>query len=426
MLRQMRRVRSFLSGSVRVEEEHSKAMKGMVRVFKTLDDFDFSGKVALVRCDLNVPMRGDVVSDATRIERMRPTVDALLDAGAKVVLMSHFDRPKGKRVPQMSLAPIAEAVAEILQRPVRFAQDCIGADAETAIAEAAAGTLIVLENLRFHPGEEADDPDFAKALAALGDVYVNDAFSAAHRAHASTHAIARLLPACAGRNMELELKALEAALGTPKRPVAAIVGGAKVSTKLAVLEHLVERVDLLIIGGGMANTFLHAMGKDIGHSLCEKDLAATALGILARADAAGCRIGLPHDVTVAAEFKAGAPSESVTLDAVQSHKMILDIGPETAQALAAELESCRTLIWNGPMGAFEIPPFDAGTITLARKVAELTQAGSLVSVAGGGDTVAALAAAGVTEQFSFVSTAGGAFLEWMEGRDLPGVSALKG
>ena len=393
-------------------------------MFKTIDDVSLTGKVALVRADLNVPMRDGAVTDATRIERLRGTVDDLIAGGAKVVLMSHFGRPKGKVVPEMSLEPVAEAVVDVLGRPVVFAADCIGSMAQEAIAAAADGTIVVLENLRFHAGEEADDAGFAKELADLGDIYVNDAFSAAHRAHASTHAIAGLLPAVAGRNMQAELEALESALGAPERPVAAIVGGAKVSTKLAVLNHLVEKVDLLIIGGGMANTFLHAMGKDIAKSLCEKDLADTAREILARADAAGCRIGLPHDVTVASEFAAGAASDSVPLDGVQADKMILDIGPETAAALSAELENCRTLIWNGPMGAFEIPPFDAGTVALARKAAELTKAGKLVSVAGGGDTVAALAAAGVSDDFTYVSTAGGAFLEWMEGRELPGVAAL--
>lgn len=395
-------------------------------MFKTLDDIDLSGKTALVRADLNVPMRDGEVTDATRIERLRPTVDDLIAAGAKVVLMSHFGRPKGQRVPEMSLQPVAEACANCLGRAVVFAEDCVGEAAQTAIDAAAPGAVVVLENLRYHAGEEADDPVFAKALADLGDVYVNDAFSAAHRAHASTHAIAKLLPAAAGRNMQAELEALEAALGEPERPVAALVGGAKVSSKLAVLNHLVDKVDLLIIGGGMANTFLHAMGKDVGKSLCEKDLADTAREILARADAVGCRVGLPHDVNVAAEFAAGAACETVRLDGVAADKMILDIGPETAAALAGELEACKTLIWNGPMGAFEIPPFDAGTVALARKAAELTQAGRLVSVAGGGDTVAALAAAGVSERFSYVSTAGGAFLEWMEGRTLPGVAALGG
>jgi phosphoglycerate kinase len=394
-------------------------------VLKTLDDLSVSGKTVLLRADLNVPMKGGAVGDSTRIERLRPTVDALVDAGAKVVLMSHFGRPKGKPVAEMSLAPVAEAVEGVLGRPVVFAGDCIGDAAHKAIAAAPPGTLVVLENLRFHAGEEADDAAFARELAALGDIYVNDAFSAAHRAHASTHALAGLLPAAAGRNMQAELEALEAALGDPRRPVAAIVGGAKVSTKLAVLNHLVEKADLLIIGGGMANTFLHAMGKPVGRSLCEADLADVAREILARADSVGCRIGLPSDVVTAAELAPGAQSSAVPLDAVQDDKMILDIGPETIAALSAELERCRTLIWNGPMGAFEIPPFDAGTVALARKAADLTTAGRLTSVAGGGDTVAALAAAGVQDAFSYVSTAGGAFLEWMEGRDLPGVAVLQ-
>ncbi|MEQ8443602.1 MAG: phosphoglycerate kinase [Alphaproteobacteria bacterium] len=393
-------------------------------MFKTIDDIDFSGKTALVRADLNVPMKDGIVTDATRIERLRPTVDDLIARGAKVVLLSHFGRPKGQFVDSMSLGPVADAVGNVLGRQIVFAGDCVGDEAKNAILSASPDKLVVLENLRFHAGEEANDETFARALADLGDAYVNDAFSAAHRAHASTHAIASLLPACAGRNMQNELEALNAALGDPTRPVAAIVGGAKVSTKLAVLNHLIDKVDFLIIGGGMANTFLFAMGKDVGKSLCEADLADTAREILARADAAGCRIGLPNDVTVAAEFAAGAAYETVRLDGVQSDKMILDVGPETTAVLASELEHCRTLVWNGPMGAFEIPPFDQGTMALARKAAELTQAGSLVSVAGGGDTVAALAAAGVTDQFTYVSTAGGAFLEWMEGRELPGVAAL--
>lgn len=394
-------------------------------MFKTLDDMELSGKVALVRADLNVPMQDGAVSDATRIERLRPTVDDLIAGGAKVVLMSHFGRPKGKVVPEMSLAPVAEAVGTVLGRKVAFAGDCIGDAAKSVIAAAEQDTVVVLENLRFHPCEEKNLDGFAQDLAANGDFFVNDAFSAAHRAHCSTQAITKFLPSVAGRNMQTELEALQSALGQPTRPVAAVVGGAKVSTKLAVLNHLVEKVDLLIIGGGMANTFLHAMGKDVGNSLCEKDLADTAREILARADAAGCRVGLPSDVTVAGEFAAGAACDTVPLDAVQSDKMILDIGPDTANALSAELEDCKTLIWNGPMGAFEIPPFDAGTVALARKAAALTEAGSLVSVAGGGDTVAALAAAGVSEKFTYVSTAGGAFLEWMEGRELPGVAALQ-
>lgn len=393
-------------------------------MFKTLNDLDVVGKTALVRVDLNVPMQDGVVGDVTRIERIHATVDALSKAGAKVVLLSHFGRPKGRVVPEMSLAPIAEVVAAVLNRPVVFAESCVGEKARAAIAHATEGALILLENLRFHDGEEANDGDFADALAALGDVYVNDAFSAAHRAHASTEALAKRLPAAVGRNMEAELNALNAALGAPVRPLAAIVGGAKISTKLAVLEHLVDRVDLLIVGGGMANTFLHAMGKDVAKSLCEPDLAATAMKILARADAVGCRIGLPSDVTVASEFKAGAACRTVPVDAVRADEMILDIGPESVAALEAALAGCKTLIWNGPMGAFETPPFDVGTVKLAKKAAEMTAAGALTSVAGGGDTVAALAAAGVGDRFTYISTAGGAFLEWMEGRTLPGVAAL--
>lgn len=394
-------------------------------MFKTLDDIDLAGKTALVRADLNVPMKDGVVTDATRIARLAPTVRDLKAKGAKVVLLSHFGRPKGKRVPEMSLAPVARAVEDVLGGGVVFADDCIGEAAAAAIAKASPDDIVVLENLRFHASEEANDAVFATALAALGDLYVNDAFSAAHRAHASTHRIAGLLPAVAGRNMQAELEALSAALGDPKRPVAAIVGGAKVSTKLAVLENLVGRVDLLIIGGGMANTFLHAKGVAVGKSLCEPDLADTARQVLAKAAATGCEIALPSDATVAWEFKAGAVSETVPIDAIPADAMMLDVGPETTRILADKLENCRTLIWNGPMGAFEIPPFDKGTVGLAQVAADLTEAGSLCSVAGGGDTVAALAAAGVGDRMTYVSTAGGAFLEWMEGRALPGVEALE-
>ena len=393
-------------------------------MFKTIDDLELSGKTALVRADLNVPLRDGRVSDLTRIERLKPTIDDLAAGGAKIVLLSHFGRPKGARVPEMSLAPIATAVETALGRKVVFADDCIGAAAEQAIADAPEGALVLLENLRFHAGEEKNDEGFADALARLGDVYINDAFSAAHRAHASTEAIARRLPAAAGRNMQAELEALTAALEDPKRPVAAIVGGAKVSTKLSVLENLIEKVDLLIIGGGMANTFLFAQGVDVGASLCERDLADTARSVLQKAEARGCTIALPQDAEVAVELAPNVPHQTVAIDAVDADMMILDVGPATADDLAARLGDCRTLIWNGPMGAFETPPFDRGTVTLAKKAAELTDAGTLVSVAGGGDTVAALAAAGVTERFSYVSTAGGAFLEWMEGRVLPGVAAL--
>ncbi|RVU37992.1 phosphoglycerate kinase [Hwanghaeella grinnelliae] len=393
--------------------------------FKTLDDLSVSGKVVLVRGDLNVPMDGNKVSDTTRIDRLVPTVRDLLEKGASVVLMSHFGRPKGKKVGSMSLRPVTEALQSILGRDVTFAEDCVGESASEAIAKAGPGGVTLLENLRFHPGEEEDDTGFAKQLAALGDVYVNDAFSAAHRAHASTHALAKLLPAAAGRNMQAELEALDAALGSPQRPVAAIVGGAKVSSKLKVLENLVSRVDVLIIGGGMANTFLLAKGVSVGKSLCEADLAQTAREIIVRAEAAGCTIALPTDASIAPEFAPTDDAEVVPIDAVPEDQMILDVGPASAVELSAKLESCRTLVWNGPMGAFEIKPFDQGTVALAQTAARLTKAGSLVSIAGGGDTVAALNHAGVVDDFTYVSTAGGAFLEWMEGRELPGVAALE-
>ncbi|MEQ8602486.1 MAG: phosphoglycerate kinase [Marivibrio sp.] len=393
-------------------------------MFTTIDDLDCAGKIALVRADLNVPLREGVVTDLTRIERLKPTVDDLAAKGAKVVLLSHFGRPKGVRAPDMSLAPVATAVETGLGRKVVFADECVGETAARAVADAPDGAVVLLENLRFHAGEEANDEAFARALADLGDVYVNDAFSAAHRAHASTEAIARLLPAAAGRNMQAELEALSAALEKPERPVAAIVGGAKVSTKLSVLEHLIEKVDLLIIGGGMANTFLFAQGVEIGASLCEKDLADAARTVMEKAQTRGCAIALPTDAEVSVELAPNVPHQTVAIDAVDADMMILDVGPATTDDLAARLADCRTLIWNGPLGAFETPPFDRGTVTLAQKAADLTDAGRLVSVAGGGDTVAALAAAGVTERFTYVSTAGGAFLEWMEGRTLPGVSAL--
>ncbi len=393
--------------------------------FHSLDDFDVAGKTVLVRGDLNVPMEDGVVSDTTRIDRLAPTVTELLAKGASVVVTSHFARPKGKRVPSMSLRPVAEALQEALQRNVTFAEDCIGGPATQAIRAAGAGGVTLLENLRFHAGEESDNATFATALADLADIYVNDAFSAAHRAHASTHAIAKLLPSAAGRNMQAELEALDAALGNPDHPVAAIVGGAKVSSKLKVLENLVSRVDFLIIGGGMANTFLFAKGVSVGKSLCETDLAGTATEILAKADAANCRILLPLDASIAPEFASVANPEAVAIDAVPSDQMILDIGPDSAVTLSNALRDCRTLVWNGPMGAFELEPFDQGTVSLAQTAAALTKEGGLVSIAGGGDTVAALNHAGVAEDFSYVSTAGGAFLEWMEGRALPGVVALE-
>lgn len=393
--------------------------------FRGIDDLEVTGRRVLVRADLNVPMQDGKVADDTRIRAVVPTIEALRQRGARVVVMSHFDRPKGKVVPEMSLKPLAAPLGEALGCPVVFAADCIGAEAERAVAELKDGDVLLLENLRFHAGEEKNDPEFAAALAKLGDLYVNDAFSAAHRAHASTEGVARLLPAAAGRSMQGELTALAQALGQPVRPVAAVVGGAKVSTKLDVLTNLVAKVDHLIIGGGMANTFLAAQGVDVGKSLCEHDLADTARDILARAEAAGCVIHLPKDVVVAKEFKAGAADRVVAVDAVAADDMILDVGPDAVRALEDLLGTVRTVIWNGPLGAFEIPPFDRGTVALAKAAAELTRAGKLVTVAGGGDTVSALHHAGVADAFTHVSTAGGAFLEWMEGKTLPGVAALE-
>jgi phosphoglycerate kinase len=394
-------------------------------MFKTLDDIDVAGRCVLVRGDLNVPMRDGQVTDATRLDRLAPTIETLLGKGAKVVVLSHFGRPKGAVVPEMSLRPVAAALSKSLGgKPVAFAEDCVGAPAEAAVKALPPGGVLLLENLRFHKGEEKNDPDFAAGLAALGDVYVDDAFSAAHRAHASIEAIARILPAAAGRNMEAELKALSAALENPVRPVAAIVGGAKVSSKLDVLGHLVGRVDRLIIGGGMANTFLFAQGLNVGASLCEKDLADTARDILARAKTAGCAILLPVDAAVATEFKEGAESRTLGVDAVPDDGMMLDFGPKSIAAIETCLADCRTLVWNGPLGAFEFRPFDTATVAVARAAAKLTKAGTLTTVAGGGDTVAALVHAGVADDFSYVSTAGGAFLEWLEGRVLPGVAVL--
>ena len=384
-----------------------------------------AGKAVLVREDLNVPMADGRVSDDTRLRATRATLTELADRGAKVLVLAHFGRPKGQRVEADSLQPIVPALAEVLGRPVGFIADCAGAEAEGAVAALAAGTVTVLENTRFHAGEEANDPAFVAALARLGTAYVNDAFSAAHRAHASTEGLAHVLPAYAGRAMQAELEALEKALGKPEHPVAAVVGGAKVSTKLAVLQHLVSRVDHLIIGGGMANTFLAARGVDVGKSLCEHDLTDTANAILDAADAAGCTVHLPYDAMVAKEFAANPPSARVaSVHEVAPDEMILDVGPQATEALADVLKTCRTLVWNGPLGAFEIAPFDTATVALARVAAALTAEGALISVAGGGDTVAALNHAGAGAAFSYVSTAGGAFLEWMEGRELPGVAAL--
>lgn len=394
-------------------------------MFKTIDEYDVSGKKIFVRADLNVPMRDGEVTDATRLERLAPTLTELVDKGAVVVVASHFGRPKGERNPEMSLAPLAGPLSGVLGgRNVAFADDCIGPDAKKVVAAAKEGDIVLLENLRFHAGEEANDSAFASELALLADLYVNDAFSAAHRAHASTAALARLLPAAAGRLMQAELEALDAALGNPERPVGAIVGGAKISTKLDLLGNLVEKVDMLAIGGAMANTFLHALGTDVGKSLCEHEMADTALQILGRADEAGCQVILPSDATVSAEFAEGAPSQVVPTTAIPADMMMLDVGPGSANSLAAKLGDLRTLVWNGPLGAFEIPPFDAGTVMVAKVAADLTRSGSLKTVAGGGDTVAAMAAAEVLDELSYVSTAGGAFLEWLEGKELPGVKAL--
>ncbi|MBM3564541.1 MAG: phosphoglycerate kinase [Alphaproteobacteria bacterium] len=397
----------------------------MTKTFKTIDDFDVKGKRVLVRADLNVPMKDGKVTDLTRLERTAPTILELAKKGARVVVLAHFGRPKGKPNAEMSLKPVAEALAKVVGRAVPFAEDCVGPKAANAVARLRDGDVAVMENLRFYAEEEKNDPTFAGKLAELGNIYVNDAFSCAHRAHASTEGIARLLPAAAGRLMQAELEALGRALEAPKRPVAALVGGAKVSTKMDVLGNLAARVDVLIIGGGMANTFLFADGVAIGKSLCEKEMADQARAIRETARKRGCQVVLPVDAAVAAEFKEGAASAIVALNAVPADKMILDVGPQSIAAVNKKLAECQTLVWNGPMGAFEIPPFDAGTNGVAREAARLTKAGKLLSVAGGGDTVAALAHAGVVDDFSYVSTAGGAFLEWLEGKDLPGVAILK-
>jgi len=399
-----------------------------MRQFRILDDLpeDLTGKKVLVRVDLNVPMEGASLTDDTRLRAMLPTVLELSDRGAIVLLLSHFGRPKGEKRPDMSTAQLVMPLHRLAGRSVRFIEDCQGPEAERAIATMLSGNIGILENTRFHLGEEKNDPELAKAMAALGDYYVDDAFSSAHRAHASTEGITHYLPSYAGRAMEAELNALERALGNPERPVAAVVGGAKVSTKLAVLGHLVSKVDHLIIGGGMANTFLAARGVNVGKSLAEHELTGEANAIFDRAEEAGCTIHLPYDVVVAKEFAPNPPSiRTCNVHEVQADEMILDIGPAAVEALADVLKTCRTLVWNGPFGAFETPPFDAATVALAKTAAALTKEGSLVSVAGGGDTVAALNHAGVAQDFTFVSTAGGAFLEWMEGRTLPGVAALE-
>jgi phosphoglycerate kinase len=396
----------------------------MTHTFRTLDDADVKGKRVLVRVDLNVPMENGRVSDATRLTRIAPTITEIADKGGKVILLAHFGRPKGRDAKD-SLKPVAEALAKVLGRPVRFAEDCIGDAAEQAVNALKPGEILCLENTRFHKEEEKNEPAFIEALARLGDLYVNDAFSAAHRAHASTEGLAHKLPAYAGRTMQAELEALSKALDTPERPVAAIVGGAKISTKLDLLGNLLAKVDTLIIGGAMANTFLLALGKPVGKSLVERDLLQTARDIMAKAKATSREIVLPVDVVVAQKFEAHAPSRAVPVDAVGDDDMILDIGPRSIEHVVSVLARTRTLVWNGPFGAFEMEPFDTGTVSVAEAAAELTAAGRLVTVAGGGDTVAALNAAGAADRFSYVSTAGGAFLEWMEGKALPGVEALR-
>jgi phosphoglycerate kinase len=392
--------------------------------FQTLDDAELAGKRVLTRVDLNVPMADGAVSDDTRLRAVVPTIEKLRAGGAKVVLLAHFDRPKGKRVDSMSLKPIAGALAEVLGQPVAFADDCIGPKAREAVNAMQPGDVLLLENVRFHAGEEANDRKFAEALATNGDLYVNDAFSAAHRAHASTEGLAHLLPAYAGEQMRLELDALHNALGDPQRPVLGIVGGSKVSTKLDLLRNLVTKLDKLAIGGGMANTFLYAQGHDVGASYCEKDLAETAREIIRLAGQNNCKLFLPLDIVVAEKLAPGAPARVRDVGSIDDEERILDAGPETVERLCRAMANSKTLIWNGPLGVFEMPPFDKGTMTAARYAAELAREGKLVAVAGGGDTVAALNAAGVAEDFTFVSTAGGAFLEWMEGKELPGVAAL--
>ena len=393
--------------------------------FRTLDTADLAGKRALVRVDFNVPVDGGRITDDTRLRAALPTIAFLSKAGAKVVLLAHFDRPKGKVVPEMSLGFVAEPLSKLLEQPVAFASDCVGPEAAKVVDALENGGVALLENVRFHAGEEKNDAEFAKALAANGDVYVNDAFSAAHRAHASTEGLAKLLPAYPGLAMQRELEALDAALGNPKKPVIGIVGGSKVSTKLDLLNNLVAKLDRLAIGGGMANTFLFAQGHDVGGSLCEKDLADTAREIIAKADAAGCELLLPVDVVVAKKVAPGVETAVRSLGEVQADDLILDAGPKSAKRLLAAMDESVTLIWNGPLGVFEVQPFDEATVSAAKHAASLAKSGKIVAVAGGGDTVAALNHAGVSADFTFVSTAGGAFLEWMEGKTLPGVAALE-
>ena len=398
----------------------------MAHVFHTLDEAEVAGKRVLLRLDLNLPMEQGRISDPTRLDRALPTVRELADKGGKVVVLSHFGRPKGGPDAENSLRPIVGPLSERLGRPVAFSSDCVGPEAEQVVDALHDGDVALLENTRFHKGEEKNDPAFVRDLAALGDLYVNDAFSAAHRAHASTEGLAHLLPSFAGRGMQAELEALDRALGNPKRPVAAVVGGAKISSKLELLGNLSRRVDMILIGGGMANTFLAAEGRSVGKSLCEPDLFESARKIVAEAKAAGCRIVLPVDAVVAREFKVGAAHRTTSIDAVGAEEMILDIGPKTVAEVESLLDTIATLVWNGPFGAFEIEPFNAGTDAVAKAVAARTQRGALISIAGGGDTVAALNAAGVGDRFTYLSTAGGAFLEWLEGKALPGVEALKG
>ncbi len=393
--------------------------------FRTLQGADLSGKTALVRVDFNVPMDDGQITDDTRLRAALPTIELLSKAGAKVVLLAHFDRPKGKRIPEMSLKPILPALSKLVGKQVAWADDCIGADAKAVVDGLKPGGVALLENLRYHAGEEKNDPAFAAELAKLGDIYVNDAFSAAHRAHASTEGVAKLLPAYPGLSMERELNALDAALGNPQRPVLGIVGGSKVSTKLDLLKNLVTKLDKLAIGGGMANTFLYAMGHDVGASYCEKDLAETAREIIGLAGRNNCKLFLPLDIVVAERMEPGAPARVRHLGNIDEHERILDAGPETVERLKRAMGNSKTLIWNGPLGVFEIPPFDKGTVEAAKEAAKLAREGKLVAVAGGGDTVSAMNHAGVANDLTFVSTAGGAFLEWMEGKVLPGVEALK-
>ncbi|MBK3775461.1 phosphoglycerate kinase [Azospirillum brasilense] len=393
--------------------------------FNTIDDLDVNGKTVLVRADLNVPMQDGKVSDTTRIDRLAPTLTELAKKGAKVVVLSHFGRPKNGPDAKNSLRNVLEALSAAVGQTVAFGEDCVGDKAKAAIDGAQPGAIVLLENTRFHAEEEKNDPAFAKRIAELGDLYVNDAFSAAHRAHASTEGVAQYLPAAAGRLMQAELEALTKALEKPERPVAAVVGGAKISTKLDLLGNLVKKVDMLALGGGMANTFLYAQGVDVGASLCEKDMADQARAIMETAKAANCELLLPKDFIVAKEFKAGAAHRAVPADGIGADEMALDVGPETVEFLGLKLQGAKTVVWNGPLGAFEIQPFDAGTNAVAGLVAERTSEGGLLSVAGGGDTVSALAHAGVDEKFTYISAAGGAFLEWLEGKDLPGVAALK-